>query len=561
MAKTVTSRMGVTQWSAGTDSPLRTDFNTSFGNIELLSAIDKQDITANRPSAGVRGTFFYDQTTGILYRDTGTAWVVVGSVLRDAVAASSAVGTVPFTAQGQAGQTADVADFKVGSTIVAKIDASGNLTASIVTGTRATLTATDPAQPVLFAKQAASPSTDAMQIQDSTGSNLFKVGNDGTVTGKYSQTGSGFAMVGNTALANVANLSTWSGRPAMDITGTKGGTSSTFNEFLYLHHAAVDTTPVTRRIGALFRIGAEVIGDVDKTGSIYIESSAANAATPSMILSLADVPAITIPNSGDIVTARGVNAGGQVTANPTGTGSYQFGTSGNELGTQGNSLYARIGSGGAWYLYQGGVYSASPADPGSGGSLLASMKQIGSDGVVTANRFVVSNTATLPSSTPPFQIGSQTGANLQAANATVQAVTNAVASTLNLNTAGGTLNLSKSGVTTNVLGLLSVAGTSAFTGAVNTTSDLSIGGILSAQNLRFGSTTITTVANNQTKKTVTYSAMAGTHFYGFAVADSTVPGDIFKGCSVDNVDGNSMDIYVYRTTVTSMTIFWLVLSN
>jgi hypothetical protein len=44
------------------------------GVPELLA-----DITANRPVAGVSGRLFVDTTTNLLYRDTGSAWVLIGS--------------------------------------------------------------------------------------------------------------------------------------------------------------------------------------------------------------------------------------------------------------------------------------------------------------------------------------------------------------------------------------------------------------------------------------------------------------------------------------------------
>lgn len=74
MAETRTPRLGLPQWSAGTDSPSRADFNEAFAALEQLGALDLQGTVAARPAPGVRGRYYYATDQGQLSRDDGTAW-------------------------------------------------------------------------------------------------------------------------------------------------------------------------------------------------------------------------------------------------------------------------------------------------------------------------------------------------------------------------------------------------------------------------------------------------------------------------------------------------------
>lgn len=86
MAKTITTRFGLTRWSASTDAPLRTDFDTSFGQIESIGAIDRSGTLAARPAAGIVGTLYTATDTGAMYRDDGTQWrTIVAGVWTDYV--------------------------------------------------------------------------------------------------------------------------------------------------------------------------------------------------------------------------------------------------------------------------------------------------------------------------------------------------------------------------------------------------------------------------------------------------------------------------------------------
>lgn len=77
MAKTTTARLGLTQWSAATDAPLRTDFNTSFAQIEALVPLDGQGVAF--PATPVQGQWFLRTDTATQYRWDGTQWRYVSA--------------------------------------------------------------------------------------------------------------------------------------------------------------------------------------------------------------------------------------------------------------------------------------------------------------------------------------------------------------------------------------------------------------------------------------------------------------------------------------------------
>jgi len=53
-----------------------------FDNV----ALDGADLFANRPAAGTQGRYFYATDTGVIYRDTGSAWQAWSSLISDLIA-------------------------------------------------------------------------------------------------------------------------------------------------------------------------------------------------------------------------------------------------------------------------------------------------------------------------------------------------------------------------------------------------------------------------------------------------------------------------------------------
>lgn len=85
MTETRTPRFNLPQWSAGTDSPSRTDFNGAFSDIEGRGAYDNGDNVSSLPVSGlVAGRYSMLIVSGdgySLYRYSGATWQFVGGSL------------------------------------------------------------------------------------------------------------------------------------------------------------------------------------------------------------------------------------------------------------------------------------------------------------------------------------------------------------------------------------------------------------------------------------------------------------------------------------------------
>lgn len=86
MAESNTTRFGLRRWTAGTDTPSRTEFDTGNANLEAYAAGFTKGVFASRPAAGAAfDRWFYlatDQTStakplGTLYYCDGTGWAEV----------------------------------------------------------------------------------------------------------------------------------------------------------------------------------------------------------------------------------------------------------------------------------------------------------------------------------------------------------------------------------------------------------------------------------------------------------------------------------------------------
>lgn len=84
MAETLTPRIGLTDYSAGTDAPSRADFNRDNAALEALAVIGEQGLLAARPPASAaraRALYFATDAAagaGRLYYCTGAAWIPLG---------------------------------------------------------------------------------------------------------------------------------------------------------------------------------------------------------------------------------------------------------------------------------------------------------------------------------------------------------------------------------------------------------------------------------------------------------------------------------------------------
>lgn len=132
----------------------------------------------------------------------------------------------------------------------------------------------------------------------------------------------------------------------------------------------------------------------------------------------------------------------------------------------------------------------------------------------TAARVVATTPAALPSATPGLQVGAQGSTNLQFSDTTVQAVNNAVAANLNVNTAGGNVAIGNAASTVTVGHDLTVANNATVTGG------LTVNGTLTTKMVPAAPTTVsgsgaTTSAATELKDTLpdyTFTAIPGRRY-------------------------------------------------
>lgn len=93
MAVTASPRLGITRWSVGTDPFNRGQLDGDNGRLDDLVAIDLQGLRSARPAPAIRGRYYKSTDTGVLYRDTGAAWQVVGADLEGPVTVTPASGS------------------------------------------------------------------------------------------------------------------------------------------------------------------------------------------------------------------------------------------------------------------------------------------------------------------------------------------------------------------------------------------------------------------------------------------------------------------------------------
>lgn len=189
MAVTTTDRFGLTRWSADTDEVTRTQFDGSFASVNDNAAIDAQGLRAARPAPGTRGRYYQATDTGIVYRDDGTQWRVVGSRVTAAVLTPETATGVPLTTQGLTGQSGDLTQWQAADgTVLAAVSSGGTISATRLrsngrTGLPAgTFTGIDPVQPVLDVQGAAGQTADLQRWLNQTGQTIARLGPTGALT-------------------------------------------------------------------------------------------------------------------------------------------------------------------------------------------------------------------------------------------------------------------------------------------------------------------------------------------------------------------------------------------
>lgn len=458
MAESDTPRLNLRRWSDGSDTPSRVEFDTAHANIDNLAAIDKQDTFVNRPAPGVRGTYFWDTTNSLLWRDTGSEWTVVGSKVRDGLAVASAPASVPFTAQGVVGQTADLFQAKVGTEVRAFITAGGSFSGASFLGRSVDVRNTVPGNPVIFGRGAAGQTGDLLSLASNDNTNMFKVKPDGSIEGAFFSASSGRGIVGARTMSNVSGMNTFGGLPSFEIYTNDGG-SGGFSDFLYIKHQAADATAVSRKLGILLKVGDEIPGDASKSGGLYIQSSNASFTNPTLTLFRGDQDVMRFRAGAAAQILSGLELSGTLVVPGSGEASIHLDPSKNgRIGMQGNSVYFRSGSSGNFYFYSTGNHSDSPGDSGGGSTLGV----LDSGGKLTVTRVNITSTsdASPGASSPPFMIGSASGENLIIDTNEIMARNNGATAGLLLNGDGGdvTIGNASDGSIVNVRGTFRING-------------------------------------------------------------------------------------------------------
>jgi microcystin-dependent protein len=140
MAETRTTRFAIPQWSAGTDSGSRADFNEAFLQVETLGALYKQGTLAARPAAAAanQGMFYMINgdtalLNGLLWYSNGATWILVGQYMRDMTVQASVAGNVALIVKAFTSGTADLQQWQnTTGTTVLRVDNTGKVIAPTI---------------------------------------------------------------------------------------------------------------------------------------------------------------------------------------------------------------------------------------------------------------------------------------------------------------------------------------------------------------------------------------------------------------------------------------------
>ena len=344
MAEIRTTRMRLVQWTEGTDSPQRVDFNETFLNVETLAAIDQQGTIGNRSTPSKTGMYYFATDEGILYRSDGQAWAVVGSSTLSHLIRAARTDSVSLTIQAITGQTADLLRLTTtsGGTLV-RVRPNGDVLAGALRVSQAarTTTASDTA-PTDSAVTVDNNSTGMWNTtaKNTTGntagyfrairgtSTVFSVGPDGSVSTPAvtltSAPSSDSHAVRRTDLTSSVANATYN-LDSANITGTlpisKGGTGRTaaspgaYPRWSADGNSFDGVTPANLRadIDAATSGHGHALTDSNITGVLPVAQGGTGATSVTAARTALDVPSTSIA----INTGAGLSGGGTLAASRT----------------------------------------------------------------------------------------------------------------------------------------------------------------------------------------------------------------------------------------------------
>lgn len=86
-------------------------------------------------------------------------------------------------------------------------------------------------------------------------------------------------------------------------------------------------------------------------------------------------------------------------------------------------------------------------------------------------------------------------------------------------------------------------------------------GVFKSDNVSKGRSTVTPIANTPTSIVLNGGTLKGTTFYGYATAETKVPGTTVTGVGVSDVSSTGMTIWVTRTNNTNTTVNWMIVGE
>lgn len=343
MAEIRTTRMRLVQWTEGTDSPQRVDFNETFLNIETLAAIDQQGPKDSRPTPNKTGMYYFATDEGILYRSDGLTWAVVGSSTLSHLIRAARTDSVSLTIQAIPSQTSDLhrivstagatlfrvrpnGDVLAGPLRVSQAARTTTSADTVPTDSAATLDNNSGSMWGLTAKNTTGNTAGFYRAVRGT-TTVFQVAPDGSIVTPAVKLGS--EPTDDSHAVRRTDLTTAITGARYDINGenitgtlsvARGGTGRTTaptNGYLRGNSSGVyetmTPTGVRNDIGAATAEHGHALTDANITGTLPVNQGGTGVTTVSAARDALGVPASTTA----ITAGPGLTGGGDLTANRT----------------------------------------------------------------------------------------------------------------------------------------------------------------------------------------------------------------------------------------------------
>ena len=348
------------------------------------------------------------------------------ATLKNAAISPVATSNTPLVVTGVASQTANMAEFRdSANAVMSRVSPNGafatNNRVVIGNGAGATTDQYNTTTPALLAYgahlDASTPIAKLVAGASQTG-HIFQTTNSVNDV-KYWINTSGNSGQEGVMSATAGYLGSSNGQPTT-LFGTSytpklevstGTSTESFTDSVILRHSGASSNAVVRSVGMLFKLSTEAnLTESNKSAGIYVSSSAASGASPSLLFSVGSIEA------GRFDSGLNLNLAGNLVL--PGTKNVSMGSaygnkinlygSTHQIGAQTSSLYHRADNF-AWFA--GGVHNDALFNAG-GGTVLATLTS-GADRRFTTGKISVQDYGAQQDTTPPILIGYNSGTHLQ----------------------------------------------------------------------------------------------------------------------------------------------------